>query len=483
MHNDFSRLIYISFLVTLLFGASSSSLSAGENDLTIIFHPRGVIETNITLLPLSGPRQFKSLAELKSVKSGQTAVLTIPGEYLPGEFVIRFDYREKQESTPYPSEKHILIGNQPLELWVHPMFANNPDSTWFSKSETENAAFALFSKENGRQKEKIGLLHQFLMAYDNPESDFYRQGIHEYNQRRQAYNVWLEKKTKEDKALFASSLYRFSYLPEVAWTGTEQERISSMISHYFDGIDLNDPIITKTSQLNEWMNNFVNLHGQMATSVALRDSLFPAAAKSAIEKAKKGHPQVYGWMVDYFYRGFESNNLPQGMKVLEPYLNDPACLTTKRMEIERRLNGMKTLVTGAKAPDFLLFDGENNPFQLYHYSTPAKYTLLLFWSADCSHCAETIHLLHPWSQQPDIRKRISVIAISLDETSTEIDAWKNKIKNLSGWKHLRANEGINSKVANDYYILATPVMILLNAETGEIAATPDSFSALSILIK
>jgi hypothetical protein len=44
------------------------------------------------------------------------------------------------------------------------------------------------------------------------------------------------------------------------------------------------------------------------------------------------------------------------MKVLEPYLNDPVCLTTKRMEFERRLKGMESLLVGSKAPDIRLID-------------------------------------------------------------------------------------------------------------------------------
>lgn len=468
---DFVRII-------LLFFSFSLSLSASDFTATISIHLRGVSETNISLMPLSGPKQFKSIANATSVKNGQTATLNIPDEYLPGEFVLRFDYKEKITSSPYPSEKQILIGHQPIEIWVHPMFVNNPDSTWYNRNETENTVFAGFSNENRLQKEKIGLLQQFLMEYDDTESDFYKQGILEYEHRRQEYNEWLDKKTNEDKALFASSLYRFNYLPEVSWTGTEKERLISLIGHYFDGIDFNDPIITKTSQLNEWMNSYVNLHGQMATSPALRDSLLPEAARKAIEKAKKGHPQVYGWMVDYFSRGFESNNLPIGMKVLEPYMNDPSCPTTKRMEIERRLKGMETLLPGVMAPDFILPDSEKKLFQLSGYATPAKYILLLFWSADCSHCAETVKTLYPWSMQPEVQKKMALIAISLDETEAELKAWENKISGLKGWTHLNAKEGINSKVANDYFILATPVMILINRENGKITAMPESTEEL-----
>jgi hypothetical protein len=54
---------------------------------------------------------------------------------LPGEFVLRFDYKENKESTPYPSEKYIFINNQDLELWVRPQYCNNADSTWFQPDE------------------------------------------------------------------------------------------------------------------------------------------------------------------------------------------------------------------------------------------------------------------------------------------------------------------------------------------------------------
>jgi thioredoxin-related protein len=401
-------------------------------------------------------------------------LLQIPLEYLPGEFVLRFDYKEKPESTPYPSEKQILIYNQPLELWVHPMFANNPDSTWFQTGEKENAAFVLFSKENSLQMQKIGLLQQFLMEYDEPTSDFYLEGIKEYEKRRQAYNQWIDQKVKEDMPLFATSLYRFSFLPKISFQGSEQSRLLSVFEHYFDGIDFNDPIIIKTSRMNDWMNTYVNLHGQMATTVALRDSLIPVAAFKAIEKAKRGNPLVYGWMVDYFYRGFESNNLPQGMKVLQPYLDDPTCLTSKRMEIERRLKGMETIIPGISAPDFSLKDNINQAFNFKNFLPQEKYTLLLFWSADCSHCKETIDALYPWSQNKEIKDKLNVIAISLDETEAEVYAWEQKIKIVPEWKHLRALEGINSKVANDYFILATPVMVLINSKTKEIISLPEN---------
>lgn len=460
--------------------AFSLTVNAQERDISVTFHLRGVASSDISILGMTPNGTMKPFTDVKAVNNGATVTLNVPKEKLPGEFVIRFDYREKPESTPYPSEKYVMINDQNLELWVSPIYCNNGDSTYFQKGERENDGFLRFSQENGKKKEKLGVLQQFLMNYDDTESGFYQQGTKEYEQRRQAYNQWLDNRVKQDRNLFISSIYRFHYVPQIPWNGTEQDRMIHVIDHYFDGIDFNDLVITKTTQLNEWMNSYVNLHGQMATTVALRDSLIPAAAYKAIERAKLGHPQVYGWMVDYFYRGFESNNIPAGMKVLKPYLEDPNCLTSKRMEIERRLKGMQSLVVGSKAPNIELKSSLSESFNLYQYSPSTAKILLIFWSADCSHCVQTVDAIYPWLEKPENKGKVTVIAVSLDETATEIPKWDQKIKMLGGWKHMRAEEGVRSKVANDYFILATPVMIVLDTKSKEIISIPNTPEELRI---
>jgi hypothetical protein len=183
-------------------------------------------------------------------------------------------------------------------------------------------------------------------------------------------------------------------------------------------------------------------------------------------------------MVDYFFMGYEKNNIPAGMKILEPYLNDTNCMTTKRMEINRRLKGMESLTAGNKVPDIQLKETGGIPFILYEFNPSTPYILLLFWSADCNHCIETVDAMVPWQRQPGIQQKLSVVAISLDESETEIDAWNQKIKSLPDWKHLRPEEGIRSKVANDYFILSTPVMVLIDSKAKQIISLPSTFSQL-----
>ncbi len=277
------------------------------------------------------------------------------------------------------------------------------------------------------------MLQNFLMNYDDTESTFYQQGIQEYDQRRQTYNQWLTTLTRQDKGLFVSNLYRFQYVPEIPWKGTETDRIKSLINHYFDGMDFKDPWLIKTSGLNKWMDNYVNLYGQLSTTEALRDSLFPLAGKNAIEKARKGHPLVYGWMVDYFFRGYESNNIPAGMKVLEPYLNDPGCLTSKRMEIDRRLKGMETLVVGSKAPNIELKDTQGNLFEACMILI-LQHRIFCYCSGQLTAAIVPKRLTRSTPGRNNRRycKSYQLLAISLDETETEIAAWNQKVTRAEG---------------------------------------------------
>ena len=499
---------FLLLFINFCFGQSAITAKVGVksfNDLTLKINLRGVYESKITLLPLTGTNALKPIVGKSGIKNGETTILSVSNAQLPGEFVLRFDYKEKETGTPYPCEKHIFVNEQNIELWVNPMYCNNNDSSYFQKDEKENTVFARFTKENGKQKEKLGLLQNFLMNYDDTQSQFYKQGTEEYQKRRNNYNHWLKEQATLHKALFVSHTFGFQYLPQIVFNGSETARQQSVIAHYFDGIDFNDTLLLHTNELKNFITAYVNIYASLAKTQADLDSLYPLIGKTAIEKARLGNPKLYGWMVDYFYNGYESTNMPAGIKMLEPYINDTACLTTKRQAIEKRLKGIKTLTIGTLAPDFMLKDDAGNDVLFSKYKSvrhceggtarpefisgteaiSAKYKLLLFWSADCSHCKELVGKLYTWYNQQPVNTPngasyplVEVFALSLDESETEIPIWQNAITQLPGWKHIRCEGGINSPEANAYFILSTPVMFLIDNKTNKICAIPENTDKL-----
>ncbi len=453
----------------------------GNVDLTI--HVRGVYDSKVTLLTLSDKRIYTPVDEIQGIKNGEKVTISVPKEILPGEFILRFNYRETESASPYPSEKPLVVSGQNLEMWVSPKYSVHPDSTWFQKGERENRALEKFWIENSKLRDPMGLLQNFLMNYDETDSKFYLQGTQTYEKRRRSYNQWLMKLVNRDTTLFVRNLFRFQYLPQINWEGSLAERTKSMLDHYFDGMDFANPLVIKTSELNKWLDNWVNLSVADASEFASHDSVIARAGEIAIEKAKAGHPLVYGWMVDYFYRGFEANGLNSGLKMLEPFINDPNCLTSKRLEIGRRIQGLASLVPGTRAPEIKLISEDGMPFELSKYSPDSEYILLLFWSAGCSHCVEMADKMYPWQQQPGISKKLSIVAISLDDNEPDIKRWEQKKPELKGWMHLSAPEGVQSKVASDYFVLATPSMFLIEGKSGKIIALPNTLDALVSAMK
>jgi len=457
--------------------------NVSAQDVNLKIHLSKVYSSKISLIPLSGSGALKPMIEHPGIKNGEIATLTVPKDKLPGQFVLRFDYVEKEGATPYPSERYLFINNQDLELWVQPKTINNPDSTYFQKGEKENTLFMTFSIQNAKRKEQLGILQNFLMSYDQPQSKFYANGVEEYENRRKEYNSWLSAQVEAHNDAFVSCIFPLQYVSPIVWKGTEKERLNSLMVHYFDGMDFKNPQLAKSADLKDWMNKYVNLYGAMSTTIALRDSLFALAGQRAIEKAKLGHPLVYGWMVDYFYAGFESFNITSGMKMLKPYLDDPYCLTNKRQAIEVRLKGMETLVSGSLAPDFPWKLNSGKIIQFHDFKTEAKYKLVLFWSADCQHCKQLMAKLYPWYQNPVYRDLMDVFAISLDETDTEIPIWEKAIVNYPAFKHKRAEKGIRSTEATAYFVLATPTLILVDAKTNKIVALPETVEQLEKELK
>ena len=123
-------------------------LTAQNRDIRIKIHIRGVYECNISVLALNGSQTFKPILREQVIQNGETSNFLVPKEKLPGEFVLRFDYKKTVGNAPYPSERNILINDQDLDIWINPEFCNTTDSTWFQDGEKENSAWIKFIREN-----------------------------------------------------------------------------------------------------------------------------------------------------------------------------------------------------------------------------------------------------------------------------------------------------------------------------------------------
>ena len=447
-----------------------------ERQLTV--HLQRVFSAKVSLSPFKGLKTIAPIAEVADVKNGQSAKIKIPSEYLPGEFLLRIDYRAKEPDAPYPAERIIYINQQNVELTVNPPFINNDEKTKFNAGETENTVYSAFMKENSTRRMPLDLLRQFLLSYDQPKSEFYTQGVKEFQQRRLEYNTWLSDQAKAHSKLYVSCLFGFQHIADTDWSGGEKERMGQILKNYFEGVDFNDSLIIRSRELSRFMDAYMGLYGQQATTVELRDELFTQAGRAACEAASQGNPQVYGWMVDYFYAGYEIYDIKKGMAMLQGHIRNPNCLTSKKQQIIQRLEGIEKLVPGALAPDFVLSDNQGKDFQFYKWMPKARYKLLLFWTTSCADCLKLVDQLQLWYDLPENKKKLEIVAVNLDEPEVEAGKWGKAVSALRGWRHLQAKPGVNSLVAREYAILSTPVMFLIESKNNVIVSTPGNLEQL-----
>lgn len=462
-------------LATLLMLVHMSCYAAPRN-LTVKL--RGVYDSKITLTPFDGVRFALPLSVVPEVKNGSETQFSIPDSLLPGEFLIRFDYRAKETDTPYPSELQLYINKENITVDANPLSLRG-DSLRL-EGDRENKAWFAFASKSGQQLQQIGLLRQLLEQYDQPSSPEWAGVLKAYEKRRIGYNGWIDSQIRAQKDLYVSHLYGFQQLKAESWKATPAARMDALASEWFNGFNFNDTLVLRSRQMNELMNGFMGLYGMRSTTETLRDSLFTEAGKLAIGLASAGHSRVYGWMVDYFYNGYETYNITSGMVMLVNHLNNPRCLTSKRLAITKRLEGLKKMVSGVKVRNVMVHNCDDSEEIINMDRCDKHYRLLLFYDSECDHCRQLLATLRTWYAVRSNNVQLDVVSVSLDRTR---EAWEPAFKaNAFPWTDRYAPGGINSQAATDYYVLSAPYMYLVD-KNGALVGIPNTVEELAGMMK
>jgi len=151
--------------------------------------------------------------------------------------------------------------------------------------------------------------------------------------------------------------------------------------------------------------------------------------------------------------------------------------STALAKIKEKVRVTKPNLIGNLAPELKLPDSEGNYFSLRQMNS--KYTILLFWEPNCSHCKKTVPQLYKDLYLPLKDKGIDIYAVC---TQNKKEDWLKAIGEykIYDWTNVW-DPSVTSNFHSLYDVFSTPVIYILDPTKHIIAKRLDVDSALKFL--
>lgn len=256
-------------------------------------------------------------------------------------------------------------------------------------------------------------------------------------------------------------------------TLTRQQRAEYYGDHYFDNmsLDCNAMLRTPPAVFYDRVERFFNGYlGQASPDVICE------YADKVIDMARPAK-DVFQFLVNYLAEKYLQSHVMTHdavyVHMIEKYYATGEATWASPSDIDsevERATKWKRLLVGQMAPDFGVLYKE----QWHHLNDiKNKYTLLIFWSPTCGHCATMIPAIHDFYKKHSEKYDIGTFAINTD--IHEEDKWLEfiKDKNLYDWNNY--NGGVANVDWKDLYdVVSTPVIYLLDQNHKILAKKVDA---------
>jgi len=235
--------------------------------------------------------------------------------------------------------------------------------------------------------------------------------------------------------------------------------------HYWDNFDFTEDCLIRTPVFHNKLHRYIQ-----KMTVQIPDSI-NAAADKIIELAKDA-PEVYHYTVWWITMTYERSEfmcmdaVPVHMwnnyyGFGKSFWLDSADI----IRIEERAKVLSRLVCGIKTPNLIMKDSSHRYQNLYKTNPDGKYTVLLFWDPDCSHCKKEMPKI---KRMYDSLKHmgVEIYAVGVEQ---EYEKWKEFIrKNDLDWINVIDVEN-RTNFRYMYDIKSTPIIYLLDEDKKIIA--------------
>lgn len=228
--------------------------------------------------------------------------------------------------------------------------------------------------------------------------------------------------------------------------------------HFWDDIDFADGRMLRSVVLGNKVKEYID-----QLTVKHPDSI-NKSIDVVLSKAK-ANDDTFQYFLAYLLNTYGIENKQMGMDAVFVHIAEKYYLSgeawwadsAQLAKMEERALALSPNLIGRPAPDFTVFDENNQRRSLYSVKSP--YTILYFWDYDCGHCKTvTPKLSAIYPKYKD--KGVALFALSING---DIDIWKEKVKEygLTGAINVQDHRR-QSGFDGMYDIRSTPRIFLLD---------------------
>ncbi len=342
----------------------------------------------------------------------------------------------------------------------------NPSGYIQVMSSKENDLYYQFLQKNAILKNQADLLE---MIYENYVGDEFRsQAEAEYTRIIQKYYADISDFQKRGKGTYAWKVIKSSATQLPPMLVAQSEKNLFLKSHYFDNVDFTDTTLINSSVFNNAAIQYLSIYTSQIQQ-ANKNNIFMAAVDTILEKTSVNET-INDFMVDYLLGGFESMGATEIVSYIsQKYITEHTCGSDNKLTtLQRKAYSNQELAVGKNAP--------LEQLNIMNYKKEINYenenVVIVFWATWCSHCRETIPNIAD-HYASIIKPKYKLVTISLDSTTNEWERFIALHPSLEKCKNFIDTDGWDGKIAETYYVYATPTIFML--QKGKIVAKPIDF--------
>lgn len=354
----------------------------------------------------------------------------------------------------------IIYNNEDIDLLIKGYFIHDSVKVYKSK---ENKVFYSYIRAKNSYENRLSLLEPVVMYYPEGE-EFFSLAEKEYLKLEQEYTRYLDSLLNLEGISIAPTIIRWDQLPDLEPGEMDPDLRAYYRNHYFDNVSPDDTVMIRTPVLPVRIIDFLSLYVMPGISREMQEEEFMAGVDALMEWCSP-NGSMQEVIINYLIDGFQIYGFEKVIThLVENYVLNNSCVAEQEQEkLKFRIEGFKKMAIGNKAPDFELKDVNGERLKLS--GTGKDNVLLVFWSSWCPHCADMMPDLNELYVQ--YQDRVEFIGVSVDEKKGE---WLAAVEDKKlEWPNVAELKGWDGKVATEYYIYATPTLILLDADLNIVA--------------